>query len=76
MGLFTKKEDKSYLVFDIYTGDIVASCVTKEVKQILQVQPKAQFVECNSYEFFKYKEHGQVPLDIENRPKLTGKEVK
>ena len=76
MALFGKKQDKNYIVFDPYTEEAIAVCVTKEIKQISQVQPKAQFVECSSYEFFKYKEHKLLPDDIASRPKLSAKDIK
>ena len=76
MALFGKKEEKNYIVFDPYTGEAIAACITKEVKQISQVQPKAQFVECNSYEFFKFKEHNQLPADIASRPRLAARDIK
>lgn len=75
MALFGKKEEKNYIVFDP-TGEAIAVCITKEVKQILQVQPTATFVECTSYEFFKFKEHSQLPADIDGRKHLSAKEVK
>ncbi len=76
MALFGKKEEKNYIVFDPYTGDAIAVCTSKETKQILQVQPKAQFVECTSYEYFKFKEHTQLPDDIASRTRLSAKDVK
>ena len=76
MGLFGKKEEKNYIVFDPYTEEAVAACTTKEVKQIIQVQPKAKFVECTSYEFFKFKEHNVLPDNISSRQKLDVKDVK
>jgi len=76
MALFGKKEEKNYIVFDPYTDEAIAVCITKEVKQILQIQAKAQFVECSSYEYFKFKEHNQLPADIAARPKLSAKDVK
>lgn len=76
MALFGKKEDKNYIVFDPYTGDAVAACNTKEIKQIMQVQPRAEFVECSSYEYFKYKEHSVLPDDVMSRKRLSGKDVK
>lgn len=75
MALFGKKEDKNYIVFDP-TGEAIAVCITKEVKQISNIQPTATFVECTSYEFFKFKEHAQLPADIVRRPHLSAKEVK
>lgn len=75
MALFGKKEEKNYIVFDP-TGEAIAVCITKEVKQISQVQPRAAFVECTSYEFFKFKEHNQLPPDIERRPRLSAKDIK
>lgn len=75
MGLFSKKEDKNYIVFDLYSGEAVAACSTKEIKQITQVQPNAQFMECNSYEFFKFKEHQLLPDDVDTRPKLSAKQL-
>ncbi|MGN0153516.1 MAG: hypothetical protein ACI4A3_03630 [Lachnospiraceae bacterium] len=76
MALFGKKEEKNYLVFDPYSGEAVAACTTKEIKQITQVQPKAKFVECTSYEFFKFKEHNLLPDDISKRKKLDAKDLK
>ncbi|MDD6070914.1 MAG: hypothetical protein PUC12_08910 [Clostridiales bacterium] len=76
MALFGKKEIKYYIVFDPYTEEAVASCTTTEVKQILQVQPKAQFVECSQFDIFKYKEHGLLPDDIEERKKLDAKAIR
>ncbi|MCM1157201.1 MAG: hypothetical protein NC300_01730 [Bacteroidales bacterium] len=76
MGLFGKKVEKNYIVFDPYTGEAVAACTTKEIKQIVQVQPKAKFLECTSYEYFKYKEHNVLPDDAAKRPKLDVKDVK
>lgn len=76
MGLFGKKEEKNYIVFDPYTEEAVAACITKEIKQIIQVQPKAKFVECTSYEFFKFKEHNILPDNISSRQKLDVKDVK
>ncbi len=77
MGLFGgKKEEKNYIVFEPYTGEAIACCTTKETKQISQVQPKAQFVEVTSYEFFKFKEHNVLPDDIGSRTKHSYKEVK
>lgn len=75
MALFGKKEEKNYIVFDP-TGEAIAVCITKEVKQISQVQPRASFVECTSYEFFKFKEHSQLPADIAGRPRLSAKDIK
>ncbi|HCJ07308.1 MAG: hypothetical protein PUC55_05110 [Lachnospiraceae bacterium] len=75
MGLFSKKEDKNYIVFDLYSGEAVAACTTKDAKQIVQVQPNAQFMECNSYEFFKFKEHQILPDDASGRPKLSFKQL-
>lgn len=75
MGLFGKKEEKNYIVFDLYSGEAVAACTTKEAKQIVQVQPKAQFMECNSYEFFKFKEHQILPDDAMKRPRLSFKQL-
>lgn len=76
MALFGNKEEKNYIVFDPYTDEAIAVCITKEIKQISQVQPKARFVECSSYEYFKFKEHNQLPDDIADRPRLTAKDVK
>ena len=76
MGLFSKKEDKFYIVIDPYTEEPTAACETKEIKQILQVLPMAKFVECTSYECFKFKEHHVVPGDIASRPHLSSKDVK
>lgn len=76
MALFGKKVEKNYIVFDPYTGEAVATCTTKEVKQIVQVQPQAKFVECTSYEFFKFKEHNILPNNISSRQKLSAKDVK
>lgn len=76
MALFGKKEEKSYIVFDPYTGEVVAACTTKEIKQIVQIQPKAKFVECTSYEFFKFKEHNILPDNILGRTKLEVKDVR
>ena len=63
MALFGKKEEKNYIVFDPYTEEAV-------------VQPKAKFVECTSYEFFKFKEHNVLPDNISSRQKLDVKDVK
>ncbi len=76
MALFGKKEIKNYIVFDPYTGEAVATCTSSEVKQILQVQPKAKFMECSQFEVFKYKEHGMLPDDMEARKLLDAKDVK
>lgn len=76
MALFGKKEEKNYIVFDPYTEEAVAACVTKEVKQIIHVIPKAKFVECTQYEVFRFKEHGELPGDIYSRKKLDEKDVK
>lgn len=76
MGLFTKKENKNYIVFDHYSGEAIAACVTREVKQILQIQPKAQFVECDFNELLEYNDYSRLPDDIDSRRRLTAKEVK
>ncbi|MCM1178828.1 MAG: hypothetical protein NC347_01125 [Clostridium sp.] len=76
MALFGKKEVKNYIVFDPYTEEAVAACTTPEIKQILQVQPKAKFLECSQFELFKYKEHGMLPGDVESRRLLEAKDVK
>lgn len=76
MALFGKKESKCYIVMDPYSEEATAACETREVKQILQVLPAAKFVECSSYEMFKYKEHKAVPDDFLSRPRLAGKDVK
>lgn len=76
MGLFTKKEIKTYIVFDPYSEEAVATCTSSEVKQILSVQSKAQFVECTQFELFKFKEHGMLPDDITMRKRLGAREVK
>ena len=76
MALFGKKEEKFYIVFDPYTEEAVATCTTKEVKQISQVQPKGKFVECSQYEMFKFKEHQVLPDDIASRKRFEAKEVK
>ena len=75
MALFGKKEEKNYIVFDP-TGEAIAVCLTKEVKQIANVQPRATYVECTSYEYFKFKEHNQLPADIDGRKHLSAKEIK
>lgn len=77
MGLFGgKKENKYYIVMDPYTEKATAACETRETKQIIGVLPAAIFIECSSYEFFKYKEHGVIPDDFQSRPRLTAKDVK
>lgn len=77
MGLFGgKKEEKSYIVIDPYTEEVVAGCTTKETKQIAHVQAKAQFVECSSYELQKYREENVLPDDIAYRKRLGIKELK
>ncbi|MGN0495270.1 MAG: hypothetical protein ACI4GW_03505 [Lachnospiraceae bacterium] len=77
MALFGgKKENKFYIVMDPYSEEATASCETREVKQILGVLPTALFIECSSYEFFKYKEHNVLPDDFTSRPRLTAKDVK
>lgn len=76
MGLFGKKENKYYIVFDPYSGEATAACETKEIKQILQVLPMGKFMECTSYEFYKYKEHNVLPDDVKSRPRLNGKDIK
>lgn len=75
MALFGKKQDKFYLVVDVYSGEVIASCNTKETKQISQVQVKARFVEASEYEIFKFNEHGVVPEDISKRKACTFKEL-
>jgi hypothetical protein len=76
MALFGKKQEKYYIVFDPYTEEATAACETREIKQILGVLPMAKFIECSSYEYFKYKEHNILPDDILGRPRLAGKDVK
>lgn len=76
MGLFGKKENKFYIVFDPYSEQPTAACETKEIKQIMQVLPMGKFVECSSYEFFKFKEHNVLPDDVMSRPRLAGKDIK
>lgn len=76
MGLFAKKEIKYYIVFDPYTEEAITVCLSTEIKQILNVQPKAQFVECTQFELFKFKEHGMLPDDIELRKRLEAKDVR
>lgn len=76
MALFGKKEEKNYIVFDPYTEEAVAACVTKEVKQIINVIPKAKFVECTKYELNNFKEYNELPGDIYSRKKLEVKDVK
>lgn len=77
MALFgKKKEDKFYIIINPYSEEAETCCETREVKQILQVLPAAKFVECSSYEFFKYKEHKVLPDDFYSRPTLLGKDVK
>ncbi|MBR1865449.1 MAG: hypothetical protein IJ801_02965 [Lachnospiraceae bacterium] len=77
MGLFGgKKEERNYIVFDPYTEEAVTACTTKETKQIVQVQPRAQFVECSAYELHNFKEENILPDDIESRRKLGIKELK
>ncbi len=77
MGLFGgKKEEKNYIVFDPYTEEAIAVCTTKEAKQMLQIQAKAKFVECSSYEYFKFKEHNILPDDVVYRKKMEYKEIK
>ena len=75
MALFGKKEEKNYIVFDP-TGEAIAVCLRKEIKQIANVQPRATYVECTSYEYFKFKEHNQLPADIDRRKHLSAKEIK
>lgn len=77
MGLFGgKKEDKFYIVMDPYTEKATACCETREIKQIVGVLPAAIFIECSSYEFFKYKEHDVIPDDFYTRKRLSAKDVK
>lgn len=77
MALFGgKKENKFYIVMDPYTEKATACCETREVKQILGVLANAIFIECSSYEFFKYKEHDVIPDDFYSRKRLTAKDVK
>ena len=76
MALFGKKENKFYIVIDPYTEKPAAACESREVKQIAGVLPAGKFVECSSYEFFKYKEHNVVPDDLMTRPGLSAKEAK
>jgi hypothetical protein len=76
MGLFGKKEIKNYIVFDRYEEKAVTACTTSDVKQILLVQPRAQFVECSQFEMFKFKEHEILPDDFYGRQRLEGKDVK
>lgn len=76
MAIFGKKEIKSYIIFDPYSEEAVAACTTKEIKQILQIQPQAKFVECTQYEMFKFKEHGALPDNITSRKRMDLKEIK
>ena len=77
MGLFGgKKEEKYYLVVDAYSDEVIATCSTKETKQIAQVQSKARFVECTDYEMFKYNEHKVIPDDMKSRTKYAFKDLK
>lgn len=76
MGLFGKKQNKFYLVIDPYTEEATAACETKEIKQILQVLPAAKFIECSSYEYYKFKDHNVAPADVKSRKLLDAKEVK
>ncbi len=76
MGLFDKKEDKNYIVVDAYNGDVLTTCVTKELKQISQVQVTVKFIECTEYEAFKFKEHGKAPDDLTKRKAYSFKEIK
>lgn len=76
MGLFGNKKSKFYIVIDPYTEEATAACETREIKQILQVLPAALFAECSSYEYFRYKEHSEIPNNILSRTRLSGKDVK
>ncbi|MDE6434174.1 MAG: hypothetical protein K2L07_08080 [Lachnospiraceae bacterium] len=76
MALFGKKEIKNYIVFDPYTEEAVAVCTTPEVKQILQVQPRAKFLECSQFEIYKYKEHRILPEDVKLRGLLEAKDIR
>lgn len=77
MALFGgKKENKFYIVMDPYSEEATASCETREVKQIIGVLPAAIFIECSSYEYYKYREHNEVPADFKSRPRLSAKDVK
>ncbi len=76
MGLFGKKQIKHYIVFDPYTEEVVAACSTNDVKQILQVQPKAKFVECSQFEMLNFMRSGIIPEDAVMRKRLEAKEVK
>ena len=76
MTLYGKDEEKNYIVFDPYIEEAIAVCVSKDIGQILEMQPKVQFVECTSYELFKYKEKKQLPADIASRKRLSAKDIK
>ncbi|MCM1496875.1 MAG: hypothetical protein NC124_00215 [Clostridium sp.] len=76
MGLFGKKQSKFYLVIDPYSEEATAACETKEIKQILQVLPAAKFVECNSYEYYQFKDHNVAPDNVKSRKRLEAKEIK
>lgn len=76
MGLFGKKQNKFYLVIDPYSEEATAACETKEIKQILQVLPAAKFIECNSQEYYRFKQHNVSPGDLKSRKMLGAKEVK
>lgn len=76
MALFGKKEIKNYIVFDPYTEEAVATCTTSDVKQILQVQPRAKFLECTLSELFRFKDYGVLPDDVAERRLLDAKAVK
>lgn len=83
MGLFGKKKKepvfvikKNYIAIDRYNEQPLTECDTTEISQILQVQPKAQFIECSVAEITQYKEQGYLPGDFFERTRLEAKDFK